>query len=78
MPRRPADCSTHTIPRETLERLNVLLSLSYEGVWYLADVGRIDWSTVGEPILEALRIVRAIRREDHHVPDNRGSRRAAA
>ena len=52
---------TPPIPAATVERLAVLLDLAYEASWTLCDRGRADWSTVGSPIAEALRIVRGIR-----------------
>lgn len=55
------DSSTVTVPRETLERLAVVLDHAYEAAWHLCDRGRADWSVLGEPITEAIRIARQLR-----------------
>ncbi len=52
-----------SVPRGTIERLCRHLDAAYEAISYMADIGRVDFSTAGEPIVEALRIARAMRDE---------------
>jgi hypothetical protein len=51
---------TADVPAADLERLEALLVTGYEGLVDLADRGRIDWSISGQPLADALRIVRRL------------------
>jgi len=39
------------------------LDCAYESSIYWSDIGRIDFSTIGEPIVRALKILRRLRDE---------------
>ena len=52
---------TVTIPLTVVNRLCTLLGFAYEATWTAADDGELDFSTVGEPIVQALELVRAVR-----------------
>lgn len=57
-----ANTNVITIPRNSLQRLGTLLGFAYEATWTAADDGELDWTTIGEPVAEALSIVRAVLR----------------
>ncbi len=56
----PTDAApTVPVPVVMLNRLATLLGLAVEASWAASDEGEpADWSTQGEPVAEALRIVR--------------------
>lgn len=57
---RPVPDNTITLPVDRLDRVAVLLGFAYEATWTAADAGDpVDWTTQGEPLAEALGLVRA-------------------
>jgi hypothetical protein len=55
------DNPTITVPLDSLDRVAVLLGFAYEATWTAADAGGpADWSTQGDPLAQALGIVREL------------------
>jgi len=51
--------SSNTRPPTDLQRVESLLAVAYESAVYQADTGEpLDWACLGEPLTEALRMVR--------------------
>jgi hypothetical protein len=60
--RQPGPASIRLEAGELAEVL-AALDCAYESSIYWSDIGRIDFSTIGEPIVRALKILRRLRDE---------------